>query len=135
VYDPKVVRRFIDDTRDLGIPVLLGLLPLASYRNAEFLHNEVPGMTIPDEVRRRMEKVGGGAEGRAEGIRIAREMLEEFKEEIVGAYIVPPFSRYESALRVLEPVGYAAPPPEKASSKKSSPKKSSPRRKSAGKSA
>ena len=50
-YDPAVLRRFIDDTRSLRLPVLVGLCPLASSRNAEFLHNEVPGMQIPDTIR------------------------------------------------------------------------------------
>jgi len=47
VYDPVVLGRFLDDCAPLGLPVLVGILPLASYRNAEFLHNEVPGMQVP----------------------------------------------------------------------------------------
>lgn len=102
VYDPEVLDRFLSDVRPLGLPVLIGLLPLASYRNAEFLHNEVPGMSIPEDIRERMRSAGGGPEGRAEGVRIAREMLDSVKERVDGAYIMPPFGRYELALQVLE---------------------------------
>ena len=75
VYDPDVLLRFLDDVAPLGLPVLVGLLPLASYRNAEFLHNEVPGMQVPEAVRERMRKAGSGAAARKEGVAIAREML------------------------------------------------------------
>ncbi|HJL16190.1 MAG TPA: bifunctional homocysteine S-methyltransferase/methylenetetrahydrofolate reductase [Sandaracinaceae bacterium LLY-WYZ-13_1] len=102
VYDPEVLDRFLTDVRPLGIPVLVGLLPLASYRNAEFLHNEVPGMRIPEDIRERMRHAGGGPDGRAEGVRIAREMLEAVKDRVDGAYIMPPFARYQLALRVIE---------------------------------
>ena len=69
VYDPAVLERFLDDVAPLGLPVLVGLLPLASYRNAEFLHNEVPGMQIPEAVRERMRKAGSGAAGAQGGRR------------------------------------------------------------------
>ena len=75
VYDPVVLERFLADIAPLGLPVLVGLLPLASYRNAEFLHNEVPGMQVPEAIRERMRKAGSGAPARKEGVAIAREML------------------------------------------------------------
>lgn len=102
VYDVAVLDRFIEDARPLGVPILVGLLPLASYRNAEFLHNEVPGMRVPDEIRERMRKAGSGESGRSEGVQIAREMLEAVKDRVDGAYLMPPFGRYELALRVIE---------------------------------
>ena len=102
VYDPDVLERFLADARPLGVPILVGLLPLASYRNAEFLHNEVPGMQIPEHIRERMRKVGTGAPARAEGVAIAREMLSAVRERVDGAYIMPPFGRYELALEVIE---------------------------------
>ena len=101
VYDMEVLDRFLTDVDPLHVPVLVGLLPLASYRNAEFLHNEVPGMSVPEEIRERMRKSGGGAEGRAEGVAIAREMLASVKDRVAGAYIMPPFGRYELALEVI----------------------------------
>jgi methionine synthase / methylenetetrahydrofolate reductase(NADPH) len=102
VYDPRTLERFLDDAAPLGLPVMVGILPLASHRNAEFLHNEVPGMSIPAEYRERMAKVGGGPPARAEGIKIAQEALGAVKHRVAGAYIMPPFNRVDSALTVLE---------------------------------
>jgi homocysteine S-methyltransferase len=102
VYDPRTLERFLDDAAPLGLPVMVGILPLASHRNAEFLHNEVPGMSIPTEYRERMAKVGGGPPARAEGIKIAQEALAAVKHRVAGAYVMPPFNRVDSALSVLE---------------------------------
>ena len=102
VYDPRTLERFLDDVAPLGLPVMVGILPLASHRNAEFLHNEVPGMAIPGEYRERMAKVGGGPAARAEGIAIAQEALAAVKHRVAGAYVMPPFNRVDSALAVLE---------------------------------
>jgi homocysteine S-methyltransferase len=104
VYDPRTLERFLDDAAPLGLPVMVGILPLASHRNAEFLHNEVPGMSIPAEYRERMAKVGSGPAARAEGIRIAQEALAAVKHRVAGAYIMPPFNRVDAALAVLEVV-------------------------------
>ena len=102
VYDPRTLERFLDDTRELGLPIMVGILPLASARNAEFLHNEVPGMSIPAEYRARMARVPQGPEARAEGIKIAQEALAAVRHRVAGVYIMPPFNRVESALAVLE---------------------------------
>ena len=102
VYDPAVLDRMLSDIAGLDLPVLVGLLPLASYRNAEFLHNEVPGMQVPQDVRDRMRKAGTGEAGRSEGVAIAREMLDAVRDRVQGAYIMPPFGRYELALRVID---------------------------------
>ncbi|GAB4563264.1 MAG: bifunctional homocysteine S-methyltransferase/methylenetetrahydrofolate reductase [Haliangiales bacterium] len=104
VYDPQVLDRFLTDIAPLDVPVMVGILPLASHRNAEFLHNEVPGMQIPDEYRDRMAKVGSGPPARAEGIKIAQEALAAVKDRVQGVYIMPPFNRVESALSVLDVV-------------------------------
>ncbi|HEY8077006.1 MAG TPA: methylenetetrahydrofolate reductase, partial [Labilithrix sp.] len=102
VYDPKVLEKFLDDVKPLGLPVLVGLLPLASYRNAEFLHNEVPGMQVPEDVRQRMKSAGTGAAARKEGVAIAREMLTAVRGRVAGAYIMPPLEKYELALEVID---------------------------------
>jgi homocysteine S-methyltransferase len=102
VYDPRTLERFLDDAAPLGLPVMVGILPLASHRNAEFLNAEVPGMSIPAEYRERMAKVGGGPAARAEGIAIAREALAAVTARVAGAYVMPPFNRVDSALAVLE---------------------------------
>jgi methionine synthase I (cobalamin-dependent)/5,10-methylenetetrahydrofolate reductase len=104
VYDPRVLERFLDDVAPMGMPVMVGILPLASHRNAEFLHNEVPGMQIPEEHRKRMARAGSGPDARAEGIRIAQEALAAVKHRVAGVYVMPPFNRVEAALAVLDVV-------------------------------
>ncbi|HUD73298.1 MAG TPA: methylenetetrahydrofolate reductase, partial [Dongiaceae bacterium] len=106
VYDPAVLRRFLADTKGLEMPILAGLCPLASSRNAEFLHNEVPGMQIPTAIRERMAAASNPEAGRLTGILIAREMLEEVAADVAGAYLMPQFGRYRSAIEVLKVVGY-----------------------------
>src|SRR2546428_10898087 len=106
VSDRAGRRRCLTDTRPLGLPVLAGLCPLASARNAEFLHNEVPGMQIPAAIRERMARAATPEAGRREGVLIARGMLDEVKEDIVGAYLMPQFGRYRSAGEGLETIGY-----------------------------
>ena len=101
VYDEEVLHRLLDDVQPLGVPVLVGLLPLASHKNAEFLHNEVPGMSVPEPIRERMRSAGSGEAGRQQGIEIAREMLARVKDRVAGAYIMPPFGRYQLALDVV----------------------------------
>jgi homocysteine S-methyltransferase len=110
VYDPRTLERFLDDARPLGLPVMVGILPLASARNAEFLHNEVPGMAIPAEYRERMAKVAAGPAARAEGIRIAQEALAAVQHRVQGVYVMPPFNRVDAALAVLDVVRERWPP-------------------------
>lgn len=108
VYDIKIVERFLNDIKYLDMPVLLGLLPLASYRNALFLHREVPGIHIPEDILSRMEGAGKGPKAREEGIKIAQDMLLSVLDRVVGAYIMPPLGYYSSALKILECAGYFA---------------------------
>jgi 5,10-methylenetetrahydrofolate reductase len=82
--------------------VLIGILPLYSHKNAEFLHNEVPGMRIPDEIRERMHRAGSGEQAQAEGVAIAQEALLAARDLAQGAYIMPPFNKVELAVRVIE---------------------------------
>jgi homocysteine S-methyltransferase len=105
VYEPSLLEKFLDATKEFShIPIIVGILPLASYRNAEFLHNEVPGMQIPPQIMERMAKAPSKEAQREEGIKIAKEMLSYLRkvERVKGVYIFPPFGRYESVLRVLE---------------------------------
>jgi homocysteine S-methyltransferase len=103
VYDPLLLESFLDELGDPQLPILVGILPLYSYRNAEFLHNEVPGMRIPEAVRERMRAADGKRAARAEGVAIAREALEGVRglRGVRGVYVMPPFGRYEIALEVL----------------------------------
>ena len=88
--------------RHLEVPLLVGILPLYSHRNAEFLHNEVPGMTIPDDIRERMRRAGSGEKAQLEGVAIAREATLAAREMAQGVYIMPPFNKVDLAVRVVE---------------------------------
>jgi homocysteine S-methyltransferase len=102
VYDPATVERFLTSIRHLDVPVLVGILPLYSHKNAEFLHNEVPGMSIPEDIRERMRQAGSGEAAHAEGVAIAQEALRAAQDVADGAYIMPPFNKVELAVRVIE---------------------------------
>jgi len=105
VYDARAMERFLDDVAHLDVPILMGILPLASHRNAEFLHANVPGMQIPEQIRARMKAAGAGESGRAEGVKMAQETLLTMRDRIQGAYIMPPFGRYQMAIEVLDCLG------------------------------
>ena len=100
IYDLGTLRRMLRETSHLGIPILPGVLPLVSGRNAEFLHNEVPGIVVPDDIRARMAgKVG--EEGVREGLAIAREFIEASIDEVGGFYLIPPFGKYQVAVELV----------------------------------
>jgi methionine synthase / methylenetetrahydrofolate reductase(NADPH) len=99
IYDLEVLERFFRSTRP-PIPVLVGLLPLHSSRHAEFLHNEVPGITVPDAVRARMREAG--ERGLRVGIETAQELLATVRGHHSGAYLMPSFGRFEVVAEVLE---------------------------------
>jgi methionine synthase / methylenetetrahydrofolate reductase(NADPH) len=100
VYSPKILDELLSRTESMGVPVLVGVLPLVSERNAEFLHNEVPGITLPDDVRSRM-RGKRGEEGVAEGMAIARELTEAGRGRVGGWYIMPPFGKVRIALDLM----------------------------------
>jgi methionine synthase I (cobalamin-dependent)/5,10-methylenetetrahydrofolate reductase len=102
IFQADLLMEVLSRIAHLELPVLVGVLPLVSYKNAEFLHNEVPGMQIPEEIRERMRKTPGGEAARKEGVQIAREMLFAVRDRVQGAYLMPPLGRYELALQVLE---------------------------------
>ncbi|OGL15803.1 MAG: bifunctional homocysteine S-methyltransferase/methylenetetrahydrofolate reductase [Candidatus Rokubacteria bacterium RIFCSPLOWO2_12_FULL_71_22] len=102
VFQQDLLEKVLERIAHLELPVMVGVLPLVSYKNAEFLHNEVPGMQIPEEIRERMRRTPGGEAARKEGVRIAREMLFAVRDRVQGAYLMPPLGRYELALEVLE---------------------------------
>jgi len=81
------------------VPVLLGVLPLVSTRHAEFLHNEVPGITIPDEARAAMQ--AAGERGSEVGIEMADRLLATMEGEVAGTYIMPSFGRYEQCAELV----------------------------------
>ena len=105
VYEPELLERFFELTKDFpSVPFMVGILPLASAKNAEFLHNEVPGMQIPDAVRERIGKAPTKEAQRKTGVEIARETLASLKDHprVNGVYIFPPFGSYKAVLKVLD---------------------------------
>lgn len=102
-YDADAVRRFLHHLGPSPIPIILGMLPLQSYRQAEFLKNEVPGIAPTDEALRRMQQAG--ANGRQEGVAMAQELLAEVKGLVSGVYVMPSFNRWEVAADVLSVLG------------------------------
>ena len=93
LYDRQTLERFFERTGPLPIPFLLGVLPLQSSRHAEFMHNEVPGIVVPQPLRDRMRKAGEN--GIAEGLQQSRELLLDTNELVQGVYLMPSFGRYE----------------------------------------
>jgi methionine synthase / methylenetetrahydrofolate reductase(NADPH) len=106
VYDPISARAFIDayESRHGGleIPVLVGILPLYGARHAAFLHNEVPGIDISEDIHSRLRSAGERAD--REGIRIAIEIIEEIKPWASGVYIMPAFNRFDIAAELIDNV-------------------------------
>jgi len=102
VYDVGRVRAMVSEMASLSspMPVFLGIFPLVSLRNAEYLHNEVPGIQIPDEVRARM--AAAGENGVAEGLRIAKEVIEGAFDLVPGFYVIPPLAKFDVALELID---------------------------------
>jgi homocysteine S-methyltransferase len=107
VFDPAQLLAFLDRTEERGIriPVIAGIWPLVSVRNAEFLANEVPGVSVPAAVIERMRAASerGKEAGIEEGVAIARESLAAVRERIEGVQVSAPFGKVEIAVRVLQP--------------------------------
>ncbi|MFQ6070335.1 MAG: bifunctional homocysteine S-methyltransferase/methylenetetrahydrofolate reductase [Candidatus Aminicenantales bacterium] len=106
VFEISLLENFLRRIKHCRIPLLAGIWPLFSLRNAEFMHNEVPGASVPREVMKRMSKAQekGPETARKEGVAIARETLAKIKNEVQGVQISPPLGRYELALEVLEAI-------------------------------
>jgi len=94
IFDPAQAKTVFDATRSFGVPILLGVMPLLHARNTEFLHNEVPGIVIPDAVRERM-RGKEGEDGAREGLEIARRIASEVLAHFKGIYLITPFLRFE----------------------------------------
>ena len=103
VFDLAQLERFVPHARALGVPVIAGIWPLVSLRNAEFLANEVPGVSVPEATLTRMRRASekGKEYALAEGIAIAREMLDAVRGEVQGAQVAAPMGKVDVALEVL----------------------------------
>jgi homocysteine S-methyltransferase len=101
IYDPEILFAALEATTESPIPFLPGIMPLVSERNAEYLNNEVPGITVPDAVRARMKGRDKEA-GTAEGLAIAREFIDATIGAVGGYYLIPPFGKYEMAIELIK---------------------------------
>ena len=93
LYSADPLERFLERLGPIRTPVLLGIMPLQSYRHAEFIHNELAGVTVPEDVRERMRRAG--ERGIEEGLAQARDLLEQTRSMVSGVYLMPSFGRYE----------------------------------------
>jgi len=104
VFDVSKARQFIkayeDQYERLDKPILVGVLPLVTDRHARFLHNEVPGIAIPETIQKRIEKAGD--DPAAEGSRIALELIQELREDFQGIYFMPPFNRFDMVADIID---------------------------------
>ncbi len=106
VFDVEALFRFLDRVEGYArrIPVIAGVWPLVSYKNAEFMNNEVPGASVPDRIMQRMYKTKSKEEARDTGLEIARETIREIRKEIAGVQVSMPFGNIKYPLEVLEEV-------------------------------
>ena len=106
VFDTEQLRDFLKRIQHVRIPIIAGIWPLVSYRNAEFLHNEVPGVRVTPSIMERMREAAAISKeaGRDEGLKIARESLMEVRDEIQGVQVSAPFGNVKYALEVFDVV-------------------------------
>lgn len=104
VYDTKQLRDFLKRIEHVRIPIVAGIFPLVSLRNAEFMHNEVPGVNVTPEILERMRIASEKSkeDAREEGIKIARESLTEVRDLIQGVQVSAPFGNVKYALQVFD---------------------------------
>jgi 5,10-methylenetetrahydrofolate reductase len=104
VFDADVLESFLERIAHMKLPVVAGIWPLLSYRNAQFMNNEVPGVSVTDEVMERMRVASekGKEFGLREGVTIARETLERVRAKVAGVQVSAPLGRVDLALQVFE---------------------------------
>jgi len=102
IYELRTLEKFLKRIESWKIPVMVGVLPLRGYKHAEFLHNEIPGMAIPDSIREKLRHAGERAS--AVGVESAIEFLRRAKPMVAGAYLMPPFKKYDVVPQILEAV-------------------------------
>ena len=102
VFDIDKLLEFLDKINHVRIPILAGIWPLVSARNAEFMNNEVPGVTVPEHIMKRMRAAGSKDEALNEGLTIAREMVDQIKDRVQGIQVSAPFGKIKHAIKVLE---------------------------------
>jgi homocysteine S-methyltransferase len=101
VFDVRILESFVKRIQHIKIPILCGIWPLISFRNAEFMNNEVPGCSVPRELLERMRKTTTKEEGFAEGVKIASETYQHIKGEFAGVQLSAPMGRIEGIFQIL----------------------------------
>jgi methionine synthase I (cobalamin-dependent)/5,10-methylenetetrahydrofolate reductase len=101
VFDQALVQQMHSRTKHLGVPILTGVWPLLNARQAEFLHHEVPGIIIPDQIRSRMAGTEG-QQGRREGIEIAKDVVRAALDYFPGIYLITPFLAYDTTAELAQ---------------------------------
>ncbi|MBV9227423.1 MAG: methylenetetrahydrofolate reductase, partial [Acidobacteriaceae bacterium] len=101
VFDLDLLEQFLRNTEQYKLPIIAGIWPLTSYRNAEFMVNELR-VPVPQEYMNRMRRADSAEKAREEGISIAREMAARVRRTVGGAQLSAPFGRYEMAVQVAE---------------------------------
>jgi homocysteine S-methyltransferase len=104
VFDIRLLENFLERVEGVRIPILAGIWPLSSLRNAQFMHNEVPGAQVPPEIMTRMKKAQdkGPDNAREEGVDIAREVFFQIRDMVEGVQISPPLGKFDLAMKVLD---------------------------------
>ncbi|QQE81258.1 bifunctional homocysteine S-methyltransferase/methylenetetrahydrofolate reductase [Alicyclobacillus sp. SO9] len=101
IFDARRFEEIARRTKDLGVPVFVGIMPLVSSRNAYFLHNEVPGIDVSDEILHQMGEVDSEA-GEKVGLRIAKHLIDEALKHFSSIYLITPFLRYHLTVELVE---------------------------------
>ena len=104
VFDLKLLEDFMKAVEHFKIPIVCGIWPLTSYRNAEFMVNELR-VPVPEHYMERMRKADNAEKARLEGVEIAREMVQRVRRMVAGVQLSAPFGRYEMAIQVAEAIG------------------------------
>jgi methionine synthase I (cobalamin-dependent)/5,10-methylenetetrahydrofolate reductase len=101
VFDPDALLRMLDDVQHHGVPIVAGIWPLVSYRNALFMRNEVPGVVVPDAIMERMAALHSREDQLAAGIQIARESVARVRDRVAGIQVSAPMGNIETAWAVI----------------------------------
>jgi homocysteine S-methyltransferase len=104
VFDLQLLEQFLKRTEQFGLPVICGIWPLTSHRNAEFMVNELR-VPVPENFMQRMRRVDNAERARCEGVAIAREMVQSVRRMVHGVQLSAPFGRYSMAIEVAEAIG------------------------------
>lgn len=103
IYEMETLEKLLRRTEQWKLPVMLGILPLRGAKHAEFLHNEIPGMAIPEQIRNDFRSAGNKAHEM--GIDIAVRFLQAARSHVAGVYVMPPFKKYDIVQEILDRAG------------------------------